>query len=419
MNFSFSKTISEEVLNNYLSRAASYNFFGRDEYQVNSTVMENGMNAVFKIGAKYVPRALATWIPRAREEQCYGELGKWICYAHSIDPEIIFEGCIFEVVFSTANEISVPEWVFEEFGLQAENRYFDYKEMLFDDERELSDQGAGSYIPDITKLETQMWFYYRARRLIDIGIESLHLGQTSLIGKEDTGNACWADVIRRIRRYASEHARRNYVLINSHSGLEFTDLADGRMLVDFISSPLRLAVEDGQEDHAASEENPQKCDIYPNRDYFGKYYEKDGVWYERTDEEIKQLIYNYSPYQKENGIFGVSPSGWTTKHYPYLVEFDNWGSSESEHTSAKESLWGYDEISWLANQHASYRRYFLGYISNKVIGYGENGHVAMPGRRMVYLTALGKEYRYDIAAVRFNDTDAIAEIWKSQNTQAN
>ena len=46
-------------------------------------------------------------------------------------------------------------------------------------------------------------------------------------------------------------------------------------------------------------------------------------------------------------------------------------------------LWGYDEISWFANQKDDYRRQWLRYAWNWVRKTDPNGFLEMPGRRGV------------------------------------
>ena len=49
---------------------------------------------------------------------------------------------------------------------------------------------------------------------------------------------------------------------------------------------------------------------------------------------------------------GMTPSGWSCEHLPYLVEIDNWGASRHPGQAKQGGIWvwGYDEITWFAHQ---------------------------------------------------------------------
>lgn len=399
IDYRFDGSISEAVLNNYLNRACTYSIHSGmgAPSGFNDAEVEEGLRAILSVGAKYVPRAIAVFYPSVKyDEKYYSQLAEKIKLAHSVDPDIIFEACMFECVGSSlVSEIKIPDYVFEAFGQKKENRSFDGSKMFFQDGYNKDHFGEGTGTPDITRVETQMFFYYRATRYIDMGIESFHMGIMGAIGKNDTDHKCWEKVITKIRQYAAKKARRHYVLINGHAGNSYTG-SDGANLVDFIASPSRLFAADGQTEHAPSANNPQKADIYPGRQY---------TWGDA-----------HPPYNAVGA--GKSPSGWSTEHYPYLVELDNWGVIKTNDLTLPRDLWnGYDEISWYANQPESYRHEFLYYITNKIKNYNENGHFAMPGVRTVYMVNQKKEIVYRMNSTKFckegfGDEDAIIAAWK-------
>ena len=378
-NFTFNGSISLEVLNNYLSRAATYYLYEMNSQSgLDTDKMNESLRAILNMGVKYVNRATTAWTPSSGEEIYYSDMEKWIYFAHSYDPEIIFEACIFETCCNGMASIKIPAHVFEAFGKKPEDRNFDNTKMTFSNKYGLNQWGDGIHIPDITKEETQMFFYYKACKYIDMGYESLHLGQVNLIGKEDTGRKCWTKVITMIRDYAKKNARRKYVLINAHyPGHKFMSYKDGSMLVDFNAFPLRLA----------------SYSIQNNKP---------------TDVQVSMGAGKDSPYKK--GIKGTSPSGWSTNNYPYLVEFDNWGGKTGENT--------YDEISWYANQSQSYRHQVLMHLAKMVNGFNENGHVTMPGHRTAYLESEEKQSYYRCNSKKFcangqDDEDAIIAVFKA------
>ena len=380
MNFEFSGKISQEVLENYLSRAITYSYMDH--------IADDAARAILNVGAKFVCRTMGNWYPSAHEESEFYKKKEWMDKIHAVDPDIIFEACIFETCGIEMNGIKIPAFVFEAFGKEPEDRNFDYKKMEFPDGSYVDLWCKDHSVPDITREEWQMFVYYRATRFIDLGLESIHMGQTGLMGKYDPERKCWTKVIKMMREYALKHGRRGYVLFNSHDGSHKIVDTDGIMMADFNMYPLRLIAPKGAEFHEISEDNPQESIIDLNRD---------------------------APYKK--GISGTSPSGWKTEKYPYLVEVDNYGGKIGLNHSF--SVWGYDEISWFANQPDWYRRQFITDVRKMVADLNENGHVALAGSRCAYLEKLGKMDFYhmnnksDAFSDGFSDEEAIIKAFET------
>lgn len=350
-NFGFKNSVSLEVLNNYLSQAVTYTMFGDNSYNARRT--DEALRFITSVGAKYIQRAAGEWYPSySFETENYGAMKAKLAAVHEVDPDIIFEACIFEVSCVDMNNIPIPEWVFKAFGLTPENRCFNADLTKFKDGYGVNHWANGYHIPDITTTEMQMFVYYRACSFIDLGFEALHLGQVKLTGKNDTNNATYAKLIGMIRDYAKSHARRGYVLINAHNN-QFT-APDGKMLSDMIVAPARVHAAAGETKHAVSDTNPQRCIVEP------------GYW--------GDSVYN-------SGISGTSPSGWYAEKYPYLVEFDNYTVTGTDTTDPNSYVWGKDEIGWYTVQPQWYRKEFMQYLINTINGYGENGHISFVGHR--------------------------------------
>lgn len=348
-NYEFNGSISFAVLNRYLNHAMTFSaLYWQGDLDEHIRMFKN-------LGIKYIPRVSAEWHPGSFEQERGAELKAMADKIHYADPDIIVEACIFECVTRQVEMIKIPQFVQEAFGQTAQkNRRFDLEKMTFDKgDRFVNYWGYDQHVPDITKVETQMFFYTRACEYIDLGYESIHLGQANLIGKNDKDNECWTKVIKMIRDYAAKNARRHYVLINAHTKpTEAFVGTDNIMLVDFNAYPVRMFAAEGQTDHAVSENNPQKCTI-------GNHEWPD--------------IY-------KSGIGGKSPSGWYSDKYPYLVEFDN-GSIDVSIINTPIRAWGYDEISWYAYQPYNYRKEFMTYLYEEIASFKENGHIALPGSR--------------------------------------
>ena len=352
-DYKFNGSISFEVLNNYLEKAVTYVGFLNNRPNVfNGAFCDEAVRFLTKVGAKYIQRAAGEWYPSYEFEQYYAACKEKLAAAHKTDPDIIFEACIFEVSCIDMNNIPIPEWVFEAFGLKPEKRNFNVALTLFKDGYGVDYWEKDHHIPDITTTEMQMFVYYRACSFIDVGFEALHLGQVKLTGKNDTNNATYAKLIGMIRDYAKTHARRGYVLINAHNN-NFTG-PDGTMLADMIVAPARMHAAKGETKHAVSETNPQRCII--EKGYWG-----DSVY--------------------QSGISGTSPSGWYAEKYPYLVEFDNYSLGETDTTDPNSYVWGKDEIGWYVVQPQWYRKEFMNYLVTTINGFNENGHISFVGHR--------------------------------------
>lgn len=350
IDYTFDGSVSEEVLTNYLAHSVTIS-----GERMDLTGELAAKKFILDTGAKYICRAMSVWNPNGKEEACYAGQKAFIKSVHDSDPDVVFEACIFECVGKGVNEIPIPAFVFEAFGRTVEKRNFSFDRMRFSDGSYLGQWGEGTAVPDITRIETQMFFYYRAVRYIDAGFEGLHLGQIHLMGAQDANWACWTSLLNRIRDYAAKHAERHFVFLNAHThGAVGTD---GYLLFDFHMYPSRPVSDAKQPAHAPSAQDPQRA-------YFKKSY---------TD-----AIYGKS-------LGGKTHSGWETDTLPYLVELDNFGVDEAtRNTPTCNSIyvWGMDEISWFANQPDDYRRQFLDY-ANKWVTSCEPGKsfFAMPCER--------------------------------------
>jgi hypothetical protein len=337
--YQFDGTVSRQVLENYLSRSITMEGLlnGRGDLADNIRMLTNA-------GAKYIGRALCLWgaendflhnVERARAE---------IPQVLAADPEMILEACVFETVSPRVNEIAVPDWVLTAFGQPVENRNFRYDDMIYP-EGQRRPMGRNAQVPDESRPETQLWFYYQAASYIDIGCKAIHFGQVEIMNKNDRDNEHWERLLNLVRAYAAQHARHHMVLCNGHvpsGGL----MRNGRPLLDFHAFPLRVM------------ETPDK-----------------------PQEAILKVGFSDGIYGRSKG--GLTFSGWTCEHLPYLVELDNWGVSHQpgQPKAGGIWIWGYDEITWFAHQTKSYRSEWLRYAWNWVRTTDTNGYLEMPGSR--------------------------------------
>ena len=403
LNFSFSKGTlpTEQVLRNYLSRSMSCHML--DDYVDRDMVnFEENLRMILNTGVKYVQRAVANdlYVVSKANDVLIERNSKLIEKVHEIDPEIIFEGCVFETANANMADYKIPQYVFDAFGLSYEDRSFDYTKMAYSD----GHNNLGSYIhPDMSKTETQMWWYYRATWLIDQGYEALHLGSTPCMSDVDAGNGYvgWNKVCTLIREYAKTHARRGYVFLNGH-------VIDMRYRKNFLSSYNHVLdfnmwmtcaeVPAGETEGAPTEENPQELEI------------KKGV---------TNAIYGKTQSAKH-------PLGFTTKAI-FLVELDNYGINYDNYNKPTSNggtyPWGIDEIGWFNQQPDWYRQQWVEYAYNRVREIDSYGYFCMPGIRaaalinspvMYYYRANSKLSRYGDKVK--GDEFAIRSIWSGEKT---
>jgi hypothetical protein len=388
-DFHFDGSISRPVLENYLSRSISFTELLHDDLTRprNSRGVDprDNMRLILETRAKFVGRALMVW---GRENNLANYLKNAKPYAaalHKADPEIILQAAAFEIVTRGVESNSIPEAVLREFGQPVTNRAFRYEEMLYANGRFVNHWGGNGSVPDMSRLETRLWFYFLVTRYIDVGIEAIHFGQVGLMDKNDPGHAGWLDLLGRVRAYARMNARRHFLLCDAHTPTGGY-VEGGKLLFDFHSFPLRIV--------------------------------------EVTDEPYKGVLkvgYSDSIFTRSKG--GITPSGWSCEHLPFLVEFDNFGRSNPGKSSRSPFIWGWDEITWFALLPEQERNNWLRYAWRWVKDNDSNGHLQMPGSRILTPGVPDKPRWYwantrsDAFTNGFNTEETIRLIWAADSAR--
>lgn len=383
-----SNGIDREVLENYLDCSITLSCVLAPR-PTDEDLNKDDIRMIKNTGAKFIGRAIFRW----ENERILNNPAFWtkaetiIKELHAYDPDIIFQGCLFEAISEDVNTIPIPEWVFQSYGMKPEKRNFSYKDMLSKEGKYVDHWHKGGSVPDISRIETQLWFHYLACSYINIGCEAFHLGQIELIGMHDPQREYWAKVIDHIRTYAAVHARRHWVLLDAHTpkgGM----LKDGKSLIDFNSFPMRICAIPGE----PKEGEAQQAELRVNH--------LDGL------------------YGKSLGC--ITPSGWTCESLPYLVEIDNYGKEEPVNVADTTSYfpWGWDEISWYAKQPETYRNEWLQYAWNWIKETDPNGHIEMPGLRGICCpNETENTYRANTRSKAcpsgYNQEETIKAIWAS------
>lgn len=350
--FQFDGSISRPVLDNYLSRSITFVDLLKDDLnqQRNKRGVDphDNIRMLIHIGAKFVGRAVRVQGNEQDLPMVLKNAKPMAAAIHDADPDIILEAGEFEVITPQVETITIPASVLAEFEQPTTERKFRYDQMLFAPGEAPHHEGTDKAVPDITKLETRMWFYFLSVSYIDVGAEAIHFGQVSLIGKNDRGYHYYYDLLARVRAYAHHHARRHFVLCDAHEpngGI----VENGKLLFDFHSKPLRIV-------------------------------EVPGHPYQGTLE----VGYADSLYQRSVG--GMTPSGWACDHLPYIVEFDNFGSyvHDPGKPSTKPFIWGWDEITWFGLLPEAQRNMWLRSAYTWLKKNDPNGHLEMPGSRVMF-----------------------------------
>jgi hypothetical protein len=375
--YNFDGKISRRVLENYLSRAITI-----QNLLTGQGNLQDNIRMINHIGAKFIGRALCLWNAEnnwSKNIQLAREITPQVLDAI---PDVILEACVFETVSPRVNEIAIPARVFKAFGLPVENRNFRYDDMIYP-EGQRRPMGRNAQVPDESRLETELWFYYQAITYIDLGCEAIHFGQVEIMNKNDSDNTHWAHLLSMVRTYASKHARRHKVLCDGHTptgGL----MHDGNPLLDFNEFPLRIK---------EVSDKPEKA--------------------------ILQLGFSDGIYNKSKG--GMTVNGWRCEHLPYMVEFDNYGMSRhpgkpNTQQGGFDWIWGYDEITWFAHQDKEYREKWLWYAWNWVRKTDPNGHLEMPGGRVCASPDIHWYYANNpspAVPTGMGDEETIYKIWSS------
>ena len=365
LNYFFKGKISRTVLENYLARSATV-------ASLLHLTLDDDLRMMQNTGVKFAGRVIWMWGGESKIDALIDKGIPFVKRIHAMDPDIILQGAIFEIITTDVNNVPIPASVFEEFNLAPENRNFNYEKMIYPFGHRVNHWDKDASVPDMSRTETKMWFFYVAKRWIDLGLEAIHFGQVEIMDDRDRKRVHWRDVIARIRSYAMKHARRNIVLCDAHvpsGGI----VHDGKLMFDLHSFPSRPKSLKGQ---------PYKA--------------------------ILEKGFSDSIYGRSAG--GLTPSGWSCESLPYIVEIDNFGSSDHAgeyRESDKIHVWGWDEINWFINQPESYRNEWLEYAYRWVRENDPNGYFQLPLRRFQHYSAS----MHDPKGKRQEET--IKKIWRS------
>ena len=233
-DYHFDRTISREVLDNYLSRSITM-----QNMIAGQANLDDDLRMLIGMGAKFIGRSLCLWGGEANLLSNLEKAKQQIPNVVKADPEMLLEACIFENVTTQVEQVAVPDWAFTALGLPLEKRNFRYADMLYPDGQRVDQWRPGSSVPDVSQPETKLWFYFLAASFIDAGFEAIHYGQVEIMNGNDPDLTHWSQIFTLARGYAAKHARRQMLICDAHvphGGL----VKDGHLLLDFHAFPLRI-----------------------------------------------------------------------------------------------------------------------------------------------------------------------------------
>jgi hypothetical protein len=120
--------ISKDVLQNYLDRSVTMAFFlvplkpeGNRTYPYH----EDDIRLIKNIGAKFIGRSIYRWGGESRlnEPEFWNTAKNLIDTIHAFDPEVIFQGCLFEMISPDVNKVATNALTVDLRNITVRRRY--------------------------------------------------------------------------------------------------------------------------------------------------------------------------------------------------------------------------------------------------------------------------------------------------------
>lgn len=429
----FCNSISRPLLDKYLSRAAAYGY--ATEETNSDEMIDADIEMMQRIQPYWLGRVAGEWWAGENDNYEFARAQYIADRIHTeVSPYIILQAAIYEHIEQKISlygdwKIQIPEEVKSTFHFPEYPGYtgfFEFNNMVF----------TGTDIPDMSRVETQMWFYYRATKYIDAGYEALHLGQFMVMNDNDPYNQSWSLLLSNIRNYASLKARRGIVFIDAH----------------FVPSTCII-------NNPRDNDAPYAFDVWTMDGItFGAKSDKllfDYISITMLPDEKLPLIQNLNnPYDGfdrlctinkgecsllGNGFGGKMPLdwGWTSEQSlsaPIVVEFDNGGAinfdcegeltdenficnadNDPQMETPEYFTWGFGgESVWFALQSSGYRNQFIAYAYERVHELDNNAFVRLNLRMPITYSAFpwpGIIYNANLS--ENNDETVIAFVWNN------
>lgn len=192
--------------------------------------------------------------------------------------------------------------------------------------------------PDITRIESKMWFYYLSKMYIDFGYKSIHLGQMTNWAEYDPSYIHTTIILNKIRAYAQ--SKNTFVLLSEENKKAAKFPGTNTFMYDFDSRPL----------FPREISNPSVCGEYNCTNTPTNYLPGTPCSNETFPAVIDQCIMTGA-----GNSSGISPlSGCSLPFQPFSTYFDfGKGMFDDTHPPSAgcngfHGVWGWDDARWFA-----------------------------------------------------------------------
>lgn len=376
-NFPYVNSCNYGLLDRYLSKSMNMTLL----YSlINQPTVYNGeLNLLKNLTPGYIS-AIGAWglsetqmIPNTttgsiynNEKQCIWDVDNIYINASVRIP--IFEASLYEAVTTDINNVAIPYFVVSAFqgdpdfiAAYGNNSYptqFNINQIKNTASNMQPSQigyQPNTYVPDINRIQTRMWFYYLATVYIDMGCNSLSMAWFDRTFANDApGYTKTYDLFTKIRTYAQNN--NTFVLITAGVDRPIYYNFTNQLIFDFLQSPIRP-------DPTTNSYASTPC----SAQYMA---------------EINFAALN-PQFQGYTG--GISPDGIAIDNIPVVFVFDASGSFgyngwPTGIQGNGNGPWNVDEITWYYLLGEQCQSYFLknaaNAIKNDVI---HRGYLEMPG----------------------------------------
>lgn len=282
------------------------------------------------------------------------------------------------------------------------------------------------YVPDLSKLTTRVYWYWRMCEYVRRGYESFHMGLQNKMLKRDCDNLLIHDLIEKVKAFGAmpnglggQNARRGVVFFNAQNGEDHNpDYIPGCLQASGCPDPMNPGTNCTHLDNLIWK-NPfdyfQKGQVY----YWGDPAEKNILWdwgsaamgivesnpptpdpitgnWPTTlvnnindivdvklmrDDDPVYVAEKHSPNAYGHSIGGIHPQGWKCDHLPYQSVWDNTHGGE---TPIQYIQWNWtynlDDKTWfLSLPNQIDRMNFLDYAYSRVKCLDRNAFFVLPG----------------------------------------
>lgn len=423
----FCESISQNTLHLYLQKAASFGYVTAgiiDEEEFNKDI-----EMLQSLKPKWLGRVAGEWFAGENDSQEFSNASYIAGRIHNeVDASIILQAGIYEhldrrISGNSDWKITIPDSVFSLFSdtpYIGYTGFFEFINMAY----------PGSDIPDMSKPETQMWFYYRSIQYINAGYESLHMGQFQIMNNSDSLNIGWNKMLSNVRNYAHQYARRKLVLIDCHFvSSTCQDLYFGANDIPYLCSYKTFANKTIITPTDSLLFDFVSFTLLP--DEFNEPIPEQNNPYDGYD---RLCLINYKDCTLLNRTFtGKEPQYYSSQiDLPMLVEMDNGGtqfydcegfktnelySCNADADGALETpeylTWGFGgESVWYALQSPSYRHYFSWYAYHTIPRMNRNCHFRLNLRMPItYSQAPWPGVIYNASNETQGDAEMIKWLW--------